>query len=485
MRRSRWILIAMITIGIVQMNLIRHSQGPQYAAAAKVILAPNDLAATVAGFDGYVDPDLVDETEQALASSRQLFEAAARRAGGRVTASLLASKVSVEKSGSTVSFMATSDEAVDAVMAATLVAQAYPDWRASVSNDAVTAAIAEVQTQLSAQSTPDADLTSQLSKLKILKTLNSGNVLLIEPAIKARKTRPSPVRDSLLGSFIGLFVALIAIALREAVDTRVRSEAEIEDILDVPVVGTVERQPRDTMLVGVGRKSERYADVYDLLVANLVQSRSGAVIAVTSATPAEGKTTTAANLAAALARRGEKVALVDLDRRRPTVAKIFRIPPEAPGVESLLRNSAALESVTWSVLLDGANPKPRPMLGGPSASVNGAKSLKATLHVVPYKNGGTHAEPLNTLALEEFVASVRERFDYVVIDTAPALSVPDVTELAHLVDVVVVVVRHGRVSASSLAAFSRMHRSWPQTDTRAILVGAPRHADNYTYYTSS
>jgi polysaccharide biosynthesis transport protein len=301
-RRSRLLLIGLVLIGIVSMNLIRNSQGPQYAATARVILSPTDLAATVAGFDGYVDPTLVDETEQALASSRQLFEAAARMTNGRVTASSLASKVGVQKQDSTVSFTATSDDADDAVSSATLVARAYPEWRASVSNDAITAAIAEVQAQLETQATPDADLTSQLSRLKILKTLNSGNVLLTEPARSAAKTRPNPVRDSLLGAFIGLFVALLAVALREAVDTRIRSEAEIEDILDIPVLGTVERLPRNTSLVGFGRNRERYADVYDLLVANLVQSRPGAVIAVTSATPAEGKTTTAANIAAALAR---------------------------------------------------------------------------------------------------------------------------------------------------------------------------------------
>jgi Mrp family chromosome partitioning ATPase len=484
-RRSRLLLIVLVLIGIVSMNLIRNSQGPQYAATARVILAPTDLAATVAGFDGYVDPRLVDETEQALASSRQLFEAAARTTNGRVSASSLAAKVGVAKVDSTVRFTATSDDADDAVTSATLVARAYPEWRASVSNEAITEGIKEVEAQLETQANPDPDLAAQLSRLKILQTLNSGNVLLTEPARSAAKTRPNPVRDSLLGAFIGLFVALVAVALREAVDTRIRSESEIEDILDIPVLGTVERLPRNTGLVGFGRNRERYADVYDLLVANLVQSRPRAVIAVTSATPAEGKTTTAANLAAALARRADKVALVDLDRRRPTVAKVFRIPSEARGVESILRGGAPLESVTWSVPLDGATAMPRPILGSPF-HVNGNESRHATLRVLPFRATGTTAnDRFDAAALEQLLTNVRKRFDYVVIDTAPALSVPDVTELATLVDVVIVVVRHGRVTSSSLSAFGRLRRSWPQTDTTAILVGAPRHADNYTYYTAS
>ena len=78
------------------------------------------------------------------------------------------------------------------------------------------------------------DLAAQLSKLRVLKTLTSGNVLLVETADSATKTRPSPIKDSLLGGFIGLFVALLVIGLREALDSKVRSEEEIEDVLRRP-----------------------------------------------------------------------------------------------------------------------------------------------------------------------------------------------------------------------------------------------------------
>ncbi len=483
-RRSRWILIALIVIGIVAMNAIRHSQGPLYQATARVILSPTDLASVVAGFSGYVDPDLVEETEQALAHSRQLIEAAAAEAPASLgSASEIGSKMNIVKSGSTISFSATSSDPVDAIDTATAVAEAYPEWRASVSSTAIEQAIAEVESQLRSEGGRDPELVEQLRKLKVLETLNSGNVLLAEPARGAAQIRPSPVRDFVLGALIGLFCALVVIALREVIDTRVRSESEIEEILNVPVLGRVESLPRSSGLVSVGRGRERYGDVYDLLAANIAQARPRAVIAVTSATAGEGKTTTAANLAAALARRADKVALVDLDRRRPTIAKLFRIPSEARGVETVLRNGAALSGVTWDVSLDGQSQTPRRDPGVEGLPVNGAvSSYGATLRVIPFNRNANTSDPLNPAALSDLVTKLRKAFDYVVIDTAPALSVPDVTELAQLVDLVTVVVRHGRVSSSSLSAFGRMHRSWPKTDTAAILVGAPRHADNYTYY---
>jgi hypothetical protein len=59
---------------------------------------------------------------------------------------------------------------------------------------------------------------------------------------------------------------------------------------------------------------------------------------------------------------------------------------------------------------------------------------------------------------------------------------PDVTELSQIVDLVLVVVRHGRVSRRSLLALTRIHRNWPDVGIGAVLVGTPRHEESYTYY---
>src|SRR5438067_2192374 len=81
-RRSAWIVMLLVILGIVAVNLVRRSQGPEYQASAKVILSPLDLASAAAGINTYVDPQVVDATEQSLANSPPLYEAASRSVGG-------------------------------------------------------------------------------------------------------------------------------------------------------------------------------------------------------------------------------------------------------------------------------------------------------------------------------------------------------------------------------------------------------------------
>ena len=81
-RRSSWIIVLLVALGVLAMSLVRNHEGPLYSATSDVILSPLDVAAAAAGINTYVDPQLVDATESALAGSPQLFDRAAERAGG-------------------------------------------------------------------------------------------------------------------------------------------------------------------------------------------------------------------------------------------------------------------------------------------------------------------------------------------------------------------------------------------------------------------
>jgi Mrp family chromosome partitioning ATPase len=483
-RRSLWLILLLVVVGTVLMNVLRHSQGAVYQASARVILSPTDLSQLFSGSSAYVDPNLVDQTEKALASSPQLFVDAAKRWAGTLgSASVLRGSTGVSKSGTTIAFTATSVEPTLAVNIANAVARAYPRFRAAVTSAAIQNAIQQVEAQLKTSQTTRADLVDQLNRLKVLKTLTSGNVLLVEPARGAQKTRPAPVRDSIIGGLLGFFIAMILVAVREAVDTRVRSEEEIEDALDVPVVGTVEALPRGTQLVTGSKKGERFGDMYALLAANVAQESGSrpTMIAVTSATAQEGKTTTASNLAAALARRNKAVLLVDLDTRKPAVGRVFQIPHDAPGVEELFRHKVSPAAFTWNVSLNGSAVSVSPSRLARSQDEGGNGKPGGSLRILPLKAAMRGGISGHVDRLKSVLSSLGEENDYVVIDTPPALALPDVTELAKLVDMVIVVVRHGRVSRRSLTALNRLHRSWLDVKTNAVLVGVPRQ-DTYSYY---
>jgi len=488
-RRSMWIVVVLVVLGAALMTFLRQSQGPEFRASARVVLSPIDLASALAGFQGYVDPELVDDTEEALASSRQLFVHVANLTDGFLgSASELKSATKVSKDEATVTFSVTGDDQNRVVRTANALASAYPGWRADVSGGAIKRAIDQIEAQLGS-GPRDPNLVDELNRLNVLKTLTSGNVLLVERARSAVKTRPSPMRDALLGGFIGLFVSLLVVAAREAIDTRVRSEGEVEDLLNVPVIGTIEALPRRARLVALGQRHQRYGDMYALLAASLVRTRDSplTVIAVTSATAEEGKTTTASNLGAALARRDADVVLLDLDSRKPALGKLFKIPPTAPGIDEVIERKVTAERAMWTVSLNGraagAFPSPPPEEDpAGEAERNGNEPGVGTLRVLPMRAASRDGAAQRSPGLRPILAGLRKKWNYVVIDTPPALSVPDVTELAQLVDMVLIVVRHGRVSRRSLNALTRLHRNWPDVQLAAVLVGTPRHEDAYAYY---
>lgn len=487
-RRSIWIVVLLIILGAGLMTAIRQRQGPEYRAGARVVLSPTDLAAALAGFQGYVDPELVDDTEQRLASSDEFFAHVADETNGSLgSASELSGATDVSKSDATVTFAVTGDDGDLVVRIANAVATAYPDWRAEVSGNAIDQAIEQVEAQLDTE-TRDPSLVDELNRLRVLRTLTSGNVLLVEHASGAVKTRPNPMRDAIIGAFIGLFVALLVVAAREAIDTRVRSEGEVEDLLNVPVVGTVEVLPRRTRFISGDKRSQRHGDMYAILASSIVRTNEegGAVIAVTSATAEEGKTTTASNLAAALARRNADVLLVDLDSRKPSLGRLFKIPQTAPGIDDVIDRKVSPERAMWTVSLNGrslnAFPYRSPADQEGTLGENGGPAAAGSLRVLPMRPAGKDGVVQRSPRLRPMIAALRKKADYVLIDTPPALSVPDMTEIAQLVDMVLIVVRHGRVSRRSLNALTRLHRNWPEVQLAAVLVGTPRHEDSYAYY---
>jgi capsular exopolysaccharide synthesis family protein len=141
-------------------------------------------------------------------------------------------------------------------------------------------------------------------------------------------------------------------------------------------------------------------------------------ILITSSGPSEGKTTTSGNLALTFAQSGKKVLLVDCDLRRPSVHKKFMISNQI-GLSNLLINNLKLEDVAVNyidnlyILTSGTIP-PNP------AEMMGSKKMKA------------------------FIEEVREKFDYIILDTPPVIAVTDAQILSTMADGVLLVVSSGQ-----------------------------------------
>jgi Mrp family chromosome partitioning ATPase len=447
----------------------------------------------------FVDPNRVQATARALAGSPEVYRIAEERTGGAFgSASEMQTATSVT-GGTDNDILTFSSQGTDpnrTVGIANAAANAFKDWRADLNTEAIRQTEAAIAAKLAAtpkNSPARKDLQALLNKLDPLSTAAAGDTQLVARATTASKTSPAPLKDTLLGFSIGLVIALLVVALREAVDTTVRSESDIEELLAAPVLATVRSLPRRTKMVTYGRHEAAYSDTYALLAANLAQAKTDnkpMVLALTSAVSREGKTTTAANLAVSLARRGHNVLLADFDFRKPALTDLFQIPRDTPGVLQVLNGSARLEEVLWSVTLTGA--RPRVSRNGalpattPAGSTNGKEIDPSGGSLVLLPSGGAIRSQSGTLSqrLGPLLKQLRGRADFVIIDTPPALLTVEMAELSRLIDDVLVVVRQGRVTQRSLRSLSRQARSWPAEVAGAVLTDAPAGEEQYAYYGS-
>jgi capsular exopolysaccharide synthesis family protein len=163
-------------------------------------------------------------------------------------------------------------------------------------------------------------------------------------------------------------------------------------------------------------------------------SRQSRVIAITSCQPGEGKSTLSMNLAAALAQGGKKVVLVDTDMRRPSVYWRLGLS-DKKGLSEFLTGLETLDAI-----------------------IQTHKTL-ASLDVIA--SGICPPLPADLLASEQmkkFVEVLRERYDYVIFDSPPALSVTDPLIVASLSDGLVLVIRQGYCTRAMLARSAEMFR---------------------------
>ena len=286
-------------------------------------------------------------------------------------------------------------------------------------------------------------------------------VTLTKPArAPLSASSPKKLLSLILGLFVGLALGVGYVVMRETLDNTVRSAADLTEASGGPALGviTFDDDAANHPLIALDPKSQR-AEAMRVVRTNLqfvdVDNPPRCVV-ITSSLPAEGKTTTACNLAITFALSGQKVCIIDGDLRRPKVADYFGIEGSI-GLTNLLAGQNKLNEVfvRWNrglVMVLPAGPiPPNP------AELLGSKSMSTLL---------------------DFLAT---RFDVVIIDAPPLLPVTDAAILAAASDGAVLVVRYGKTSRSEVARAAESLRS-----VNAKLVGTvhnfvPLKARGYGY----
>ena len=248
-----------------------------------------------------------------------------------------------------------------------------------------------------------------------------------QPTVRATTVAPAEVPGSsstprvglglAVGVLLGLLAGLGAAWVRELLDTRVRDAADLAALTDRPVIGTIDadRSGIDRRVVVTAEPHSRQAEAFRQLRTNLRfldvpgEAPDLRTIMITSSVAAEGKSTVAANLAAALAGTGERVLLLDADLRRPSVADLLGLEG-AVGLSDVLIGQATIADVVqdWGT-------------GGLEVLTAGA---------VPPNPAELPGSPM----MAQVLAGLRTTYRYVVVDAAPLLPVADSAILSHAVD---------------------------------------------------
>ncbi len=177
------------------------------------------------------------------------------------------------------------------------------------------------------------NLQQRLKEVNIAGGVVANNIAIIDPAqTPLKKFKPNLLTNLLFGGLLGLLLGVSAAFMREFLDDTVKDVNELERSTQLPVLGIMPETPDVTTgqlaRITISKPRSAIAEAFRSLRTSLRflhQGDNTPVIFVTSASPNEGKTTTASNLACAYATTGNQVLLIDADLRNPSLHKTLGI----------------------------------------------------------------------------------------------------------------------------------------------------------------
>lgn len=307
-----------------------------------------------------------------------------------------------------------------------------------------------------------------VSMVRELETPESGASPDARVVVEQRASIPSgPVVprtkfNLALGLVLGAASGIALAVIRDLLDHNIKSREAIEDITGSGVVGAIplDKERRKQPAINFSGEHSSIAEAFRKIRTNLkflAVDNPPRVIVVTSSLPSEGKSTTAINVALALAEAEHNVVLVDGDMRRPTLHKYLDLVGGV-GFSTVLSGTASLDEALQktrfpglTVLTSGAiPPNPSELLGSHSA--------------------------------RKLLGGLRTQFDYVILDSTPLLAVTDAAILSASADGVLLITRFGQTKREELA-----HAVASLADVGAPLLGAvftmvpSRGSSSYSY----
>lgn len=464
-RVRKWVIIqatVVLTLVAIVLSIV---QSPTYESEARVLISEKGSSAAVFGTllaEFSSQPERGLETQVQLMQVRPLLENTIRRLGLGVTPDELATRVTIGAVGQTniVSIKVTDGDPQKAADIANALAEEFVTWSRDYKRESLQAAVDEVENRLAESKNEVLDLgkrisnegksddlaaelaiatgtyttlAAKLEELKINAQLEVGSGRVVSPAVvNDDPVSPRILRNTALGLMVGLVFGLGLALLYEYLDNTIKSSEAAEELYGAPVLGLIpaekfekDEKRRLTIIQHPGSPaSEAYRVLRNSLdFVNFEHDIK--TLVVTSAAPAEGKSTVAANLAVGLAQAGKKVAFVNCDFRRPTTDQFFSTN-NIIGLSDVLTDGNTMKA---------AMQQPMPEL---SLLVLNAGKLPPN-----------PSELLGSTRMQELIKSLEEWADWIIMDTPPLLAVADAAAVARWCDGVLVVSKGGQSTSDA------------------------------------
>jgi len=315
---------------------------------------------------------------------------------------------------------------------------------------------------------PRGDRTQLSQQLAVLETLRAGS----DPTLRIASLAEVPTAAAwprkgislAVGALAGLVLALVAVFVIQALDSRLRSEEQLRELYDLPLLARVPPQRGSERPLAPAELTPAAEETFRMLRSAFTRGgpsgAGGRSIMVTGDGPGLGKTTVALNLAVALAAAGKQVIVLEADVRNPTVGLSLGVSAKYGITQVLRREIDLVDALIWSPAV------------GP-----GLELLLAS------HRDSDAIDLLSPVSARRLLAEAAAIADYVVIDTPPVTDISDALAFADEVDDVLVVARLGRSRLGKLADLGELLARRGVRPAGVVLVGAESNgAEGYHYY---
>ena len=305
------------------------------------------------------------------------------------------------------------------------------------------------------------------NSISLAATADKGK--LIDNPVFAGKVTPKDSIILMIAFGLGLAIPALILFLLAFFRYKIEGHDDVAKLTKLPIIADVaiasDRAKTKADIVVHENKNNLMEEIFRSLRTNLqfLMKEHDKVILMTSTTSGEGKTFIASNVAISFALLGKKVVLVGLDIRKPRLAELFEIDDHHHGITNLLiKDNITWDDVNKQIVNSGVNSNLNLLMAGP----------------VPPNPG----ELVTRKSLEETIDTLKEHYDYIVIDTAPVGLVTDTLALGRIANATVYVCRADYTQKSSFGLINGLAYEKKMPNMSIVLNGVDLSKKKYGYY---